>query len=488
MQLCGYNNCKLLQSKCKNHSGLVFMQQNVFVPQRIVPVTFELANICAPTITPQYIAGMKGLTKTQHENKECKTVDLYLGTFNILSNFNANTQKFETYGGKEVNLSLKYRGPKLINVVKEMMKECDVVVTQDNDMFFKILRELQKQNQDIAGIYFVNNNKKDAVAQLIYMLDLPKFADFKSKMEAMNKDPEFIKQFPYVTKLKDMAGKDRDLLFSQQKIESVYNFLAVSFQKFYPDEYESFESFCGEYGATYASYFETKSNYPYISQTGIGIYFNAKKVEFVNVEVIKDKITEINLKEFKIFETVNGKDFNCKFKKSDATFTISNTTLLEEETKGNYIVVETLESAYRKEYVVESKVTQGYINVIDNISGNSGIFKNHGSVFVSEEFILVKPELVQKIGMFMNVNQFGFRRQSATTDDLLTAASLPIPYNVNAEDEKKIENNDLSVITTIPKNVPEDILMVLRQILPNYVAPSTHVPQMVHLIMKNCAL
>ncbi len=572
MQLCRYDNCtargiRSLRGRCKLHKGLVIIQtqpqnqpdmqdvvrqaiaqtlnqQNVFVPQRIVPVTFELANICAPTITPQYIAGMKGLTKTQHENKECKTVDLYLGTFNILSNFNANTWGIETYGGKEVNLSLKYRGPKLINVLKEMMKECDVLVTQDNDMFFKILRELQKQNQDIAGLYFVDLHKKNEFMQLNQFI-----AHFTEKYH-----PTFDKQMEE-TKIKVIEDKElqekikgsrKANLEREEQVESLtymetYHIFSNTLQKYYPHEYESFESFCGEYGLTYANYLNAKSNSPYISPTGIGIYFNAKKIEFVNVE-ITNEITEKDLKEFKIFETANGENFNCKFRKSDAVFSITNKSQ-ETKEKENNIVVQSKHFLYKNPDAPEETIPKG-INVIDNISKNVGVFrhKHQAGPCYAQEFIYVQPHLVQKIGMFVDNNQFGFQKQTANQSDLEFAAHARVPEDMDIEKKTKFENDlDLSLLTTWNdydydediarinsdratiyrkydvshegKFEPEDaleiahlnqqmenrqklhenanakeVLAAMRQLLPNHFAPSVHVPQMVHLLLKNCPL
>ncbi len=615
---CGYGNCTLnaikrYNGKCLKHRGLVFVptlvtepspfvvetpaenlddvvkqaimqslnQQNVFVPQRIVPVTFELANICAPTSVPEYIAGIQGLTRTEHENKDCKTIELKLGTFNILSNLNASAAEFATWGGKDINLNFKYRGPKLINVLKEMMKECEILVTQDNDMFFKILRELQKQNQDIAGIYFLEKDKKNAYE--LFDMFISKFrethGDFVTKKQEVQNSENYKKmnpgmssreapplprempptkqeglpppqpsmgrrhsvssssssstsssatssssgspftqsleqsqrpqtverQLPFETasgpqsehetddKEPELESEPKEPEFESefrmpkgQSGPEKYVLESMVLKQYYPDAYESFESFCGEYGKAYASYYNAKEDQPYISSVGVGVYFNAKKVEFLKVEVEKNQIDAFDVKEFKIFETKDSV-FNCKFKKSAAVFSLDSR--FNDTKKDNIIVCQSTHNIKD----IKLPDSKNYVNVVDDITKNMGMCIVRRSAVQTKDRILIKPELVQKIGMFADLNQFGFQRQNMKQEMITKLLHISFYTDDDNENRDISKNLQPSIASETEYVVLSDKELIelnpaLQQIFPNFNAPSIHVPQMVHLMMKNCAV
>lgn len=75
-------------------------------------------------------------------------------TFNILADSLAKNE-FLSEGGDEVSISWEIRGPKIINILNNMLKKCHVVATQENDKFEEILNALPK---NISAVYYQQNN------------------------------------------------------------------------------------------------------------------------------------------------------------------------------------------------------------------------------------------------------------------------------------------------------------------------------------------
>ncbi len=89
-----------------------------------------------------------------------------VGTFNLLANgLSMTAGDFITEGGDSQSVDFNKRLPRLLGVLANMMEKCDILVTQENDIFFEILQHLQSTNQHIRGYLTLKvNETKDVKA------------------------------------------------------------------------------------------------------------------------------------------------------------------------------------------------------------------------------------------------------------------------------------------------------------------------------------
>lgn len=81
-----------------------------------------------------------------------------VGTFNILS-AGLSEGEFLSEGGDSESIAWPIRKDKIVNVLSKMLKVCDVIVTQENDDFFYILKQIRETTSlNIRGIYCLKTN------------------------------------------------------------------------------------------------------------------------------------------------------------------------------------------------------------------------------------------------------------------------------------------------------------------------------------------
>ncbi len=110
----------------------------------------------------------------KHDSSELKITGptITVGSFNILAQGLSMTEgDFITPEGDAKVLDNDIRLPRLVSIISKMMETCDVLVTQENDLFYPILSQLHKKNTNIRGAFRPKINLKgdSGTARSLYL-------------------------------------------------------------------------------------------------------------------------------------------------------------------------------------------------------------------------------------------------------------------------------------------------------------------------------
>ena len=383
-------------------------------------------------------------------------MEITIGTFNLLASGLAEGE-FLTLGGDKINLNWDLRKEKLADVLTAMIKECDIIVTQENDSFFSLLKQIrQKSGKNINGICcFKANFGKLSTNRSLRTINL------------LNQQGENIKLIP----------KDPDHGDHYKLLKHKYRYM---------DEWP-------ENGDELANLWNHQKEDPYISDDAIGIYYDIDKVKLEHVNDCHTTISNIPI----LFNEEGW--VNCSFSKKGINFNLIGTHLpsgegQEDEIKRlvildkiltkdhpiSFVVMDSNYSVhYEKEYNLNKTCGQliqekGFKDAVPlkgyeclkmrNNMGNQ--IKKHGALmFDTIDKILYKG--IKLIERPYQRNEFNFLKWDLSLYDEL------LELRTNKEKRKLIQNQVKEGIKTDDLNI---LIPNFYNLYPNKDAPSDHPP------------
>jgi len=444
---------------------------------RVMPIT----TVCTPAVLPDSIFCGKSLPKCDQKKSSESCIPLNVGLWHTLSILKGENSRLETYGGKDFTIDFKVRGPKIANVLKNML-DCNDIVVATSDAFFYLLRKLHKANSNVAGVLClehatfdqenrtknINQSQIDHVKNFyaaVYALHTKKFDEFTAKLNELVDG-------------KESEPKKCLTRFMKDHPQEVYQQL-YTLREVVPEAYESFNQMCGEeFGETVASLYGLTGDFPFLpGMDSIGIFYNPSKVQLMSVNPNNDNnVKTIPMDRFNIFVS-SSTSIAAKFRKHGVDFTVdyrqNRDKPNEANIKENDLVIFMND---REGGNMDSSAV--YINALENVVQNRSYSRNsdakgnrimHSTLL---EGIYIDPRVIQKKTEFLSHTRYGFNRPTLGEGDLNNAVKL----DVGALDARR----DLSDI-----KLGEEFRKAAAQIYPNDLAPSSRPPQSVSLQLKN---
>lgn len=175
--------------------------------------------------------------------------NIKIGTFNILSK-GLGRGEFLSQGGDEISVSWDLRAPRIINVLSEMFKTCDVIVTQENDDFFGLLNGIRSlTGSNIRGILCLKTNMTNGI------INATNARTFQTRF-----------MYNELIKLLGAMADSKDKYSELNEMNKKIN------------KFQTFEQACGIYGKAFAEFYSRSSDDVFVSDDGVGIYYNADKL------------------------------------------------------------------------------------------------------------------------------------------------------------------------------------------------------------------
>ena len=204
---------------------------------------------------------------------------LTIGNFNMLAR-GLEQDFFLCSGGEEKSVNWKNRGPKVFNVIAQMMQSCNVVVVEENDYFFPILSYLQETiGSHIKGVFMSKTTPPKTsgstpaptnarMFRLRVMLE-------ECKPYLNEEDTKFLEQTLAASPpaLKGMV--DRMYMIVNDVNKEAYqkgNYL-----------FDTYRIASRDYGSALASFYGRDGEDVYVEDDGIGFYYDSNAMSLTEV-------------------------------------------------------------------------------------------------------------------------------------------------------------------------------------------------------------
>ena len=181
-----------------------------------------------------------------------------IGTFNVLAD-GLGLNEFLCEGGDAISALWSARVDKIMHILSCMLQTCDVVVTQENDHFMKIMEALTEQyGLNLGGLLGIDATKLSSARSL-----------------------KTHTQFIELTRGGTEQPSVKDSLHEEH-----YQHVNAMFQKSeLPSTEYSFLEESAKYGSFFAKIYHNNAKDLYRSDDGIGIYYRKDKLELTSISV-----------------------------------------------------------------------------------------------------------------------------------------------------------------------------------------------------------
>jgi hypothetical protein len=186
---------------------------------------------------------------------------LRICSFNLLAD-GLSFGEFFCEGGDVTSTVWAKRQMKLVSILANILQQCDVVVTQENDHFFSIFRFLRDfHNLNVGGVYGINAQNNISAARSLSVH----------------------RRFLQLTSNNHNSPSSKDSTHEEhyQKCNSSFYYSG------FDSSCLSYEQECGEYAFMYSKVYGDSPSDLFRSDDGIGIYYCKDKLELCNVSVSK---------------------------------------------------------------------------------------------------------------------------------------------------------------------------------------------------------